>query len=172
MKAQRTDFWSVRDLARLLIEPDIGERFSPATESGRGVLVLDLAAGSELPVESDRAAILDILPTLPCVTVAIAGHRMPEPLEAMARACDVLLHDGGEVGPFLPHGAKGRPHLLRRLHHELARRQQPLDDPGKARAVHAVATLQHPPELAQHHVIHIARLVLRQGPLEQPRGRP
>ncbi|HEB88215.1 MAG TPA: enoyl-CoA hydratase/isomerase family protein [Deltaproteobacteria bacterium] len=101
MKAQRTDFWSVRDLARLLIEPDIGERFSPATESGRGVLVLDLAAGSELPAESDRAAILDILPTLPCVTVAIAGHRMPEPLEAMARACDVLLHDGGEVGPFL-----------------------------------------------------------------------
>ena len=101
MKTRRADRWNLRDLGRLLIEPGVGERFSPAAESGSGVLVLDLGGGSELPVERSRAALLGILPTLPCVTIAIVGDRMPRPLEAIARACDVALSEEDELDPFL-----------------------------------------------------------------------
>ncbi len=101
MKTRPAVLWHARDLGRLLIEPDVGERFSPVSESGSGVLALDLTVGTDSQIEPVQAALVDILPTLPCVTVAISGEGASPSLEAIALACDVVLTDVDELDSFL-----------------------------------------------------------------------
>jgi enoyl-CoA hydratase len=87
--------FSVDELGRFLIAPDAGEQLSPV--SGPGVLILDLAASTRAQVDRWQSMLLDQLPVLPCVTIAIDTEAPGEPRRALALACDVVLRDPAEL---------------------------------------------------------------------------
>jgi enoyl-CoA hydratase len=99
LNPDRVRCWSVAELGRLLIAPDAGERFSPI--EGPGFLVLDLAATSSAQANPWRGALLEQLPVLPCVTIAIEGDPLEESMRPLALACDVVLRDRAELEPLL-----------------------------------------------------------------------
>jgi hypothetical protein len=84
--------------------PDAGERLSPI--AGPGFLVLDLAASTSAQADPWRSALLDQLPILPCVTIAIEGEACVESMRAVGLACDVVLRDRVELDPLLAGFAK------------------------------------------------------------------
>ncbi len=86
---------SASELGRALGVPDAGEAFSPI--DGPGVLVLDLDRSAQAPVELPLPAILEELPRLPCVTIAIGNAPALAPLAA---ACDVHLPLRDELDAF------------------------------------------------------------------------
>jgi len=78
-----------------LSTPYAAEDFSP--NNGPGVVVLDLAVTSESDAERWRGPLVDQLPLLPCVTLAVGGvaaseakaHERNDPKHALAATCDV-----------------------------------------------------------------------------------
>ena len=104
MNSGRVRCWTVAELGRFLIAPDAGEQLSPI--AGPGVLVLDLAASTSAQANTWRAALLEELPLLPCVTIAIEGEAREEPMRALELACDVVLQDPSELDPLLAGFAK------------------------------------------------------------------
>jgi hypothetical protein len=89
----------VAELGRFLISPDAGEQLSPI--EGPGFLVLDLSGSSSAQANSWRGALLEQLPVLPCVTIAIEGDAIEESMRPLALACDVVLRDPTELDPLL-----------------------------------------------------------------------
>jgi hypothetical protein len=89
----------VAELGRFLIAPDAGEQFSPI--GGPGFLVLDLAATSSAQANPWRGALLEQLPVLPCVTIAIESDVLEEPIRPLGLACDVVLRNPAELHPLL-----------------------------------------------------------------------
>lgn len=91
-------------LARFLVAPDAGERLSPVGgdgSAGPGALVLDLDASSDAEAERDAAGLLEVLPLLPCVTVAIADAASSSPaIGALAERCDVRLETEDGLAPI------------------------------------------------------------------------
>lgn len=95
------------ELGRFLSAPYAGEGLSPI--EGPGVVVLDLAATSALDAERWRGALLDQLPLLPCVTIAIESASLfgsenrdrSDSKHALALACDVVLSDTHDLETFL-----------------------------------------------------------------------
>jgi len=99
LNSGRVRCWTAAELGRFLIAPDAGEQLSPI--DGPGVLVLDLAASSSAQANAWRGALLEQLPVLPCVTIAIEGDATQDSLRALERACDVVLRDPAELDPLL-----------------------------------------------------------------------
>jgi enoyl-CoA hydratase/carnithine racemase len=83
--------WSVRELSELLIAPDAGEWLSPL--DGPGTLALDLGPGASAISSRDRERLLEELPLLPCVTVALFEGPGDPRVRALAAACDVTVPD-------------------------------------------------------------------------------
>lgn len=104
MNADRAQSWNAADLGRFLMTPDAGEQLSPM--AGPGFLVLDLEASTSAQADPWRAALLDQLPVLPCVTIAIEGDACEESMRAVGLACDVVVRDRIEVDPLLAGFAK------------------------------------------------------------------
>lgn len=98
--------WSVVELERFLVAPDAGEQLSPLM--GPGFLVLDLSASTSAQANACRGALLDRLPTLPCVTIAIEGDSNEESMRLLALACDVVLQDAAELDSLLAGFAETR----------------------------------------------------------------
>lgn len=103
--------WAPAEFLRFLIAPDAAERLSPAA-GGPGVLVLDLGESSRDESDAAASSILEVLPTLPCVTIAIGRDPLaldravkddPEAtlddssaassLRSLAAACDTVVPD-------------------------------------------------------------------------------
>jgi len=99
LSADRARGFRVAELGRFLISPDAGEQLSPI--EGPGFLVLDLAGSSSAQADSWRDALLEQLPALPCVTIAIEGDAIEESMRPLALACDVVLRDPAELDPLL-----------------------------------------------------------------------
>lgn len=99
MSRARERCWTAPELGRFLGAPDAAEQFSPI--EGPGVVVLDLAATEMAQADSWRGALVDQLPVLPCVTVAIGDDEPGTSKRALADACDVVLRDVGELDPLL-----------------------------------------------------------------------
>jgi hypothetical protein len=99
LNADRAQSWSAADLGRFLMTPDAGEQLSPI--AGPGFLVLDLEANTSAQADPWRGALLDHLPVLPCVTIAIGGDACEESMRAVGLACDVVLRDRVDVDPLL-----------------------------------------------------------------------
>lgn len=97
--ALRRRCWTAAEWGRFLIAPDAGEQLSPI--AGPGVLVLDLAASTPAEANSWLAALLEHLPMLPCVTIAIEGDPGDASMRALGQACDVLLYDPAELDVLL-----------------------------------------------------------------------
>ncbi len=95
------------ELGRLLSTPYAGAELSPL--EGPGVVVLDLAATSDDDAEHWRDLLVDQLPLLPCVTIAIEAVSTwqldegpcSEARQALASACDVNLSEGEDLEAFL-----------------------------------------------------------------------
>jgi enoyl-CoA hydratase/carnithine racemase len=87
----RAPLWTAAELSRFLIAPDAAEHLSPML--GCGYAVLDLNASSEGEARASRDALLEALPALPCVTIAIADVGDDPAKRALADACDVVLPD-------------------------------------------------------------------------------
>lgn len=104
MNAGRVRCWTVAELGQFLIAPDAGEQLSPI--AGPGVLLLDLAASTSSQANAWRDALLDQLPILPCVTIAIEGDLREESMRALGLVCDVVLQDRAELDPLLSGFAK------------------------------------------------------------------
>lgn len=98
-------------LARFLIAPDAGERLAPLVSApgasrtrgearteprGPGVLVLDLAASTSEACERFGEALLEQLPLLPCVTIAL-GANGGDQAGRLRATCDVALESADEV---------------------------------------------------------------------------
>ncbi len=89
--------WTVAGLGRFLIAPDAGEQLAPVGEQGRrgpGALVLALDSSRPEEIERWGAALLDQLPILPCVTIALSSDEAssrPAAHRALQDACDVVL---------------------------------------------------------------------------------
>ena len=88
------------ELARFLLAPDAGEQLSPVGgdgATGPAGLVLDLRASSEAEAAEAHAVLVEQLPILPCVTIAIESGSdgvslsALSALSALADACDVRL---------------------------------------------------------------------------------
>ncbi len=90
---------SAAELGRLLIAPDAGEQLSPL--DGPGALVLDLSQTSSAQARRWRSTLLDKLPSLPCVTIAIEGDAGEESMRALEIACDVVLAGSSELEELL-----------------------------------------------------------------------
>ena len=94
--------WSAAELAQQLIAPDLGERLSPAGGNGPGAVVLDLTT---LPTEEGAATILDALPILPCVTIALRAAKSEREGDAssaaIATACDVVVESEAALASLL-----------------------------------------------------------------------
>jgi enoyl-CoA hydratase len=82
-----------------LIAPDAGEQLSPL--AGPGALVLDLSETSSAQARRWRSTLLDQLPSLPCVTIAIEGGAGEESMRALEIACDVVLASSSELEELL-----------------------------------------------------------------------
>lgn len=104
MSSARVRYWSVAELGRFLIAPDASEQLSPI--EGPGVMVLDLAASTSAQVDAWGDSLLEQLPVLPCVTIAIEGDTTQESVRPLELACDVVLRDPGELDPLLEGFAK------------------------------------------------------------------
>jgi len=89
----------VAELGAFLCAPDGAEQFSPV--EGPGVVVLDLAASSIDETETWHGSLLERLPVLPCVSIAIEGDEPEESKRALGKACDVVLRDVGELDRLL-----------------------------------------------------------------------
>jgi enoyl-CoA hydratase/carnithine racemase len=106
LNRERAPLWTAAELGRFLIAPDAVERLSPVL--GPGSLILDLDATSEAEARHWRAALVEPLAWLPCVTIAIDGTSEgpndadSDPAKrAIANACDVVLPSRGELDPLL-----------------------------------------------------------------------
>jgi enoyl-CoA hydratase/carnithine racemase len=78
--------------------PDATERFSPLT--GQRVLVIDL--GGTLPQsEAEIAAAVPALASLPAPSIAITAEELAPAAAALARGCDLNVHDRAELSPVL-----------------------------------------------------------------------
>lgn len=86
-------------MGRFLVVPDAGERLSPI--EGPGVLVLDVTGSAGAEVDSWQNALLEQLPILPCVTIAIEGEDCAAPARALGLACDVVLQGRGGLDDLL-----------------------------------------------------------------------
>jgi enoyl-CoA hydratase len=86
-------------MSRFLIAPDAAERLSPL--DGPGVLILDLVASRAAPTDDDHALLLETLPTLPCVTIAIGAESNLSSMSSLAGACDVVLPDDRGLAALL-----------------------------------------------------------------------
>ena len=104
MNPDRARCWGVAELGRLLVAPDAGEGLSPI--DGPGVLVLDLAASAASEFDSWQGALLEQLPVLPCVTIAIEGDEHDPSARALGGACDVALQERGDLDALLAGFAK------------------------------------------------------------------
>jgi len=106
-----TPHWTIAALARFLIAPDAGEQLSPigALEGqgegegvrGPGAIVLDLAASSADEVTRFGPTLLEELPILPCVTIAVGAAAGTADLLAIREICDVAVASVDEVAPLL-----------------------------------------------------------------------
>ncbi len=107
MKAPRYD---AGGLGRLLSRPFGSEELSPI--EGPGVVVLDLEATSESDAELWRGALLEQLPGLPCVTIAVeasGASELSNPSESkrsLSSTCDVVLSESADLDDFLADFAK------------------------------------------------------------------
>ncbi|MFK7898804.1 MAG: enoyl-CoA hydratase/isomerase family protein [Myxococcota bacterium] len=95
------------ELIRFLVDPSAAESLSPATE-GPGVVVLDLAATPAEAARLAEAELLEALPILPCVTIAVGAD--PDDLagRALAQICDVQV-DSDESLSILLAGFEATP---------------------------------------------------------------
>jgi len=99
--------WTIEELARFLIAPDAGERLAPVGAlggegvSGPGAIVLDLCASRSGDVARFGPTLLDQLPILPCVTIAIEAGSADRGLRALREACDVVVASADDVAPLL-----------------------------------------------------------------------
>jgi enoyl-CoA hydratase/carnithine racemase len=94
--------WTIPVLGRFLIAPDAGELLSPVGEfPGPGALVLDLEGASAGDAAPWIPALLDQLPTLPCVTIALGGSPHEVAQAAVAKSCDVFLESAEELPSLL-----------------------------------------------------------------------
>ena len=92
--------WTAAELSRFLIAPDAAEGLSPML--GRGYAILDLVASAADETLASRDALLEALPSLPCVTIAIADEGDGPAKRALADACDVALPDASGLDALLP----------------------------------------------------------------------
>ncbi len=99
MNVDRARRFRVAELGRFLIAPDAGEQLSSI--EGPGFLVLDLAGSSGGQAHSWRGELLEQLPVLPCVTIAIEGDALEESMRPLALACDIVVRDPAELDPLL-----------------------------------------------------------------------
>jgi enoyl-CoA hydratase len=104
LNSDRGKIWSVAELGRFLVAPDAGEQLSPI--EGPGALVLDLAASSNVEAGPWRNTLLDQLPVLPCVTIAIEDGSSEASSHELGLACDVVLRDRTELDGLLEGFAK------------------------------------------------------------------
>lgn len=105
MKRPEPTHWTIPALGRFLIASDAGETLSPIGPApGPGALVLDLAGASAEEAEPWRPMLLEQLPILPCVTIALAS---PEAnpnhaaVAGIASLCDVVLDSKDELPRLL-----------------------------------------------------------------------
>lgn len=87
------------ELGRFLAAPAAAEQLSPI--DGPGVLILDLASSRDESTADWRAPLLESLPTLPCVTIAIEGDPEDASSRELGLGCDVVLRDTSELGALL-----------------------------------------------------------------------
>lgn len=89
------------DVAARLALPEAGERLSPVT-GGPGVLAIDVSTASDRGHAAAAEALLDALPWLPCVSIAVGeptdGSRAAR---AVREACDVALDDASRLAGFV-----------------------------------------------------------------------
>ena len=94
--------WTIPEVGRFLIAPDAGESLSPVGDApGPGVLVVDLDAVSSAEAEPWRLSLLEQLPVLPCVSIAIANSQDDPILSSIASACDVVIGSADELATLL-----------------------------------------------------------------------
>ncbi len=110
MTPDETPHWTIAALARFLIAPDAGEQLSPIGSlaegpeqgaRGPGVIVLDLPASSAEEATRFAPTLLEELPILPCVTVAVDAGVDDAGLLAIREACDVVVASSDQVAPLL-----------------------------------------------------------------------
>jgi enoyl-CoA hydratase len=99
--------FSARELGEFLSTPYASENLSPL--EGPGVVVLDLAATNADDADLWRGALVEQLPGLPCVTIAVEsansahseGLARSDSKRALAQACDVRLSESEDLPAFL-----------------------------------------------------------------------
>jgi enoyl-CoA hydratase len=104
LNLERDRCWTASELGAFLSAPDAAEQFSPV--DGPGVVILDLAASSVVEAENWRASLLDQLPVLPCVTIAIEGEEADGSKQELRHVCDVTVRDARELDVLLAGFAK------------------------------------------------------------------
>ncbi len=89
------------EAAAWLARPDAGESVS-AVAGGPGVFVIDVSAPTAR-AHASAAVVLEALPWLPCVTIAVGALPEEGRAEALAvrEACDVALDDPASVARFV-----------------------------------------------------------------------
>ncbi|MBJ20973.1 MAG: enoyl-CoA hydratase/isomerase family protein [bacterium] len=99
--------WTVGEFGRYLIAPDAGERLAPirALEGegtrGPGVIVLDLPASDATEIARFGERLLEELPILPCVTIALGTDSIDPSELALREVCDVVVASPDEIAPLL-----------------------------------------------------------------------
>ncbi|MFP6656475.1 MAG: enoyl-CoA hydratase/isomerase family protein [Myxococcota bacterium] len=105
MTANGPQRWDAAELGRFLTGPYALESLSPM--EGSGVVILDLCRTTSLEAESWRGTLSELLPRLPCVTVAIepaasgASQWREDARCSLALACDVVLPEADDLDAFL-----------------------------------------------------------------------
>jgi len=103
LKAPSPPRLNASELGRFLSTPYVGETLSPI--DGPGAVVLDLSTTSDPEAVVWAAVLLEQLPILPCVTIAIEASAGPGVREdakhALAFACDVVLSENDDLEAFL-----------------------------------------------------------------------
>ena len=98
--------WTIEELARFLIAPDAGERLAPVaalgdeSTRGPGAIVLDLSAARSMEIGRFGESLLEQLPLLPCVTIAIDSNLDDARMHALRRVCDVVVASPDDVAPL------------------------------------------------------------------------
>lgn len=110
MTATEPQRWSAAELGQRLAAPYAVESLSPL--EGPGVVVLDLTRTSAEEATHWHGRLSNLLPQLPCVTIAIAPEaaanrkNREEAKSGLVPACDVLLSEADDLASFLAGFAK------------------------------------------------------------------
>lgn len=107
MTSSAVSHWTIESLGRFLVAPDAREQLAPlgapdgSQDSTVGPIVLDLEESSRESVERFGASLLEELPLLPCVTIALDAGPEDPARRAIRDRCDVVVASSDAVRPLL-----------------------------------------------------------------------